>query len=218
MRRCRARRRSQARPSGSPCRAPRRGYAGTTRRRGESSYERLFGGHVLRSAEHARRPAVRGRAPRLRHVGRACLRALRRPAAGLTRLHELQPTSRHRWQSRENGVFSTDDGGKTWRRIYPTYAQRVLRLSATRGVISVTAIRPATAGSGNSGPTTAGEAGTRRTRSRPRSRAAAPTVFSWSGRRVQARVLAAAPFASVRLVPGGCSPTPPPYRRASRCS
>jgi hypothetical protein len=40
--------------------------------------------------------------------------------------------------SRENGVFSTDDGGRTWRRIYPEYAQRVLRLSDGRGLISVT--------------------------------------------------------------------------------
>ena len=30
----------------------------------------------------------------------------------------------HGWQSREHGVFSTSDGGKTWRRIYPRYAQR----------------------------------------------------------------------------------------------
>ena len=44
---------------------------------------------------------------------------------------------RHGWQSREAGVYATDDGGHTWRRIYRTYAQRVLRLSASRGVISV---------------------------------------------------------------------------------
>jgi hypothetical protein len=44
---------------------------------------------------------------------------------------------RHGWQSRESGVYATDDGGHTWRRIYATYAQRVVRLSPTDGAISV---------------------------------------------------------------------------------
>jgi hypothetical protein len=43
----------------------------------------------------------------------------------------------HGWQSRGSGVYSTDDGGKSWRRIFATYAQRVLRLGPARGVISV---------------------------------------------------------------------------------
>lgn len=45
--------------------------------------------------------------------------------------------ARHGWQSRETGVYATDDGGKTWRRVYRMYAQRVLRVSAQRGVISI---------------------------------------------------------------------------------
>jgi PQQ-like domain len=49
----------------------------------------------------------------------------------------------HRWQSRENGVFSSDDGGKTWRRIYPSPAVRVVRTSARDGVISVGSPAPA---------------------------------------------------------------------------
>jgi hypothetical protein len=66
--------------------------------------------------------------------------AVSRPQAAPSALRAYTSTldSRHRWQSRENGVFSTDNGGRTWRRIYPTYAQRVLRLPRGRGVISVT--------------------------------------------------------------------------------
>jgi len=45
-------------------------------------------------------------------------------------------------ESREDGVYSTDDGGRHWRRIYPVYAVRVDRLSATQGVISVGAPAP----------------------------------------------------------------------------
>ena len=43
----------------------------------------------------------------------------------------------HAWQSRSNGVYATDDGGKHWRRIYPQPALAVLRASATQGVISL---------------------------------------------------------------------------------
>jgi hypothetical protein len=49
----------------------------------------------------------------------------------------------HRWESREDGVYSTDDGGRHWRRIYPRYATRVLRLSRTSGLISVGSPAPA---------------------------------------------------------------------------
>jgi outer membrane protein assembly factor BamB len=49
----------------------------------------------------------------------------------------------HRWQSREDGVWSTDDGGRHWRRIYPRYATRVLRMSKTMGLISVGSPAPA---------------------------------------------------------------------------
>jgi hypothetical protein len=58
------------------------------------------------------------------------------PPAAL-RAYGSSSGSGDRWQSRENGVFSTADGGKTWQLIYPEYAQRVLRLSAQTGVISV---------------------------------------------------------------------------------
>ncbi|HST25621.1 MAG TPA: PQQ-binding-like beta-propeller repeat protein, partial [Gaiellaceae bacterium] len=51
--------------------------------------------------------------------------------------------AQHVWQSREDGVYSTDDGGKHWRRIYPSFAARVVRLSAASGVISVGAPAPA---------------------------------------------------------------------------
>jgi PQQ-like domain len=50
--------------------------------------------------------------------------------------------AKHVWQSREDGVYSTDDGGRHWRRIYPAYGVRVDRLSATSGVISVGATAP----------------------------------------------------------------------------
>ena len=49
----------------------------------------------------------------------------------------------HRWQSRENGVYASDDGGKTWRRIYPSAAVRVVRTSATSGLIAVGSPAPA---------------------------------------------------------------------------
>ncbi len=58
------------------------------------------------------------------------------PTAGL-RAYTSFADKEHGWQSRENGVFATDDRGKTWRRIYPRSAQRVLRLSTRFGVISV---------------------------------------------------------------------------------
>jgi len=54
-----------------------------------------------------------------------------------------QLDGRHAWQSREDGVYSTDDGGKHWRRIYPEYADRVDRTSTTSGVISVGVPAPA---------------------------------------------------------------------------
>jgi hypothetical protein len=65
-----------------------------------------------------------------------------RPATNLARYKSVLD-AKHQWQSREDGVYSTDDGGKHWRRIYPRYATRVLRLSATTGVISVGSPGPA---------------------------------------------------------------------------
>ena len=40
-------------------------------------------------------------------------------------------------------MWSTDDGGRHWRRIYPRYATRVLRMSKTTGLISVGSPAPA---------------------------------------------------------------------------
>jgi PQQ-like domain len=45
--------------------------------------------------------------------------------------------AKHRWQSREDGVFSSDDGGRTWQRIYASPAVRIARSSARDGVIAV---------------------------------------------------------------------------------
>jgi outer membrane protein assembly factor BamB len=42
----------------------------------------------------------------------------------------------HAWESRESGVYATDDGGATWRRILGRPAQRVARASARFGVVS----------------------------------------------------------------------------------
>src|SRR5262249_47453092 len=50
---------------------------------------------------------------------------------------------RHAWQSREDGVYAPDDGGKAWRRISPSYAVRVVRLSVRDGVIAVGTPAPA---------------------------------------------------------------------------
>jgi hypothetical protein len=42
----------------------------------------------------------------------------------------------HGWVSRESGVYATEDGGGSWHRIHRFYALRVVRLSATSGMIS----------------------------------------------------------------------------------
>lgn len=59
-----------------------------------------------------------------------------RPASALPE-HASAPDSRHRWQSREDGVYASNDGGRRWQRIYPNYATRVVHTSATAGLISV---------------------------------------------------------------------------------
>ncbi len=43
----------------------------------------------------------------------------------------------HGWASREDGVYATDDGGQSWRSIYPRSAIRVARVSATSGMIAL---------------------------------------------------------------------------------
>jgi PQQ-like domain len=43
----------------------------------------------------------------------------------------------HGWVSREDGVYSTDDGGRSWRLVYPRSAVRVARVTASSGMIAV---------------------------------------------------------------------------------
>src|SRR5262245_37813138 len=43
----------------------------------------------------------------------------------------------HGWASREDGVYSTDDGGVSWRLAYPRSAVRAARISASSGMIAV---------------------------------------------------------------------------------
>jgi len=43
----------------------------------------------------------------------------------------------HRWISREDGVYATDDGGGSWRQIYARSAVRVAQVSPTSGMIAV---------------------------------------------------------------------------------
>ncbi len=84
----------------------------------------LIAGRLFEGADHgfADRSAVAERAA---------------PTAARLRAYTSWSDKRHAWQSRESGVYATDDGGHTWRRVYSTYAQRVVRLSQSTGVISV---------------------------------------------------------------------------------
>ncbi len=43
----------------------------------------------------------------------------------------------HGWASREDGVYATDDGGQSWRSVYPRSAIRVARVSARTGMIAL---------------------------------------------------------------------------------
>jgi len=54
--------------------------------------------------------------------------------------HSSWPDARHGWLSREDGVWSTDDGGKHWHRIFPRPAVTVVRTSTRAGVIRVAAV------------------------------------------------------------------------------
>jgi hypothetical protein len=120
--------------SGSPARI--RGYDAVS---GRLRYDRavggmsfappvMVGGRLFEGAEH-------GLADRSARAGA--------PVARASPVHAYTSWSdkRHAWQSRELGVYATDDGGRRWRKIYPAYAQRVLRLSGQTGVISVGAGR-----------------------------------------------------------------------------
>ncbi len=59
-----------------------------------------------------------------------------RPASAVPG-HTSSSDARHTWQSREDGVYATDDGGRTWRRIYAGPAVAVVRTSTEDGVIAV---------------------------------------------------------------------------------
>ena len=107
------------------------------------------------------------------------------PVSGL-RAYTSQFDNRHRWQSRENGVFATDDGGRSWRRIYPTYAQRVLRLSATHGVISVTSGSACHCGQRELWTADGGRSWNETNALTPSFTGSGRTVFSWSGTTVRA--------------------------------
>jgi len=43
----------------------------------------------------------------------------------------------HGWASREDAVYATDDGGQSWRSVYPRNAIRVARVSAQTGMIAL---------------------------------------------------------------------------------
>jgi len=43
----------------------------------------------------------------------------------------------HRWVSREDGVYATEDAGRTWRLIYSRSAVRVAQVSARSGMIAI---------------------------------------------------------------------------------
>src|SRR5581483_5217324 len=64
-------------------------------------------------------------------------------AASLVPGHVSRLDARHRWESREDGVYSTDDGGRHWRRISPRYADRVVRTSLSSGLIDAPYPAPA---------------------------------------------------------------------------
>jgi hypothetical protein len=54
--------------------------------------------------------------------------------------HESWLDARHGWVSGESGVFSTDDGGRTWSVIFPQPAVTVIRTSLRAGLIRVAAV------------------------------------------------------------------------------
>lgn len=60
-----------------------------------------------------------------------------------TRDHASWPTARLGWESRTDGVYSTDDHGLRWRRIYPRSALSVVRLTRRTGAIVTGAPVPA---------------------------------------------------------------------------
>jgi hypothetical protein len=69
-----------------------------------------------------------------------------RPGERATPLPEYRSLAgRFGWESRASGVYSTADGGRTWRRLLPRYAARVVRTSARAGMIATGFPAPACA-------------------------------------------------------------------------
>jgi len=71
--------------------------------------------------------------------GFALAPALARPTPSLeTALpeHRSFADALHGWASREDGVYSTDNGGTTWERIYSRHAARLARTSASAGILA----------------------------------------------------------------------------------
>jgi len=64
------------------------------------------------------------------------------PEAPAVEGHTSWVDAGHGWVSRETGVYSTDDGGRTWTRIYPRPAATVVRTSVSEGVIRVATVAP----------------------------------------------------------------------------
>jgi hypothetical protein len=62
----------------------------------------------------------------------------RRPGTAEAGLPEYRSfaDSLHGWASREDGIYATDDGGRSWRLIYPRYAAKMVRTSATNGILA----------------------------------------------------------------------------------
>jgi hypothetical protein len=56
--------------------------------------------------------------------------------------HASWVDARHGWVSRETGVYSTDDGGSHWRRIFEQPAATVVRTSVQSGIIRVASVAP----------------------------------------------------------------------------
>jgi PQQ-like domain len=71
--------------------------------------------------------------------GFALASALGRPAGtsqSVVSEHRSFADALHGWASREDGVYSTDDGGATWARVYPHSAAKLARTSAEAGILA----------------------------------------------------------------------------------
>ena len=64
------------------------------------------------------------------------------PEAPAVAGHASWVDARHGWVSRETGVYSTDDGGGHWRRIFEQPATTVVRTSVRSGIIRVATVAP----------------------------------------------------------------------------